>query len=159
VNLGGHNMVRMSDLKELCTSLGFDEVQTLLASGNVAFSAKRKPSEATIAEAIRATCGPSVRVMLRSGPELRSVVERNPFHPIRNPSHLIVFFLEREPAGQIAYAGPEIFHVDGCELYVDYANGQGRSKLTSNLIERSLGVAGTGRNWNTINKLLALERV
>jgi uncharacterized protein (DUF1697 family) len=156
VNVTGRNIVRMSDLRELCTSLGFENVQTLLASGNVVFDAKRRPSEAKIAEAIRASSGPTIKVMLRSEAELRGVVERNPFVPVRDPSYLLVFFLDREPSGRIVYTGPETFHVVGREVYVDYVNGVGKSKLTSNLIERSLGVAGTARNWNTVTKLLAL---
>jgi hypothetical protein len=39
---------------------------------------------------------------------------------------------------------------------VVYPEGIGRSKLTSNLIEKKLGRRGTGRHWNTELKLAAL---
>jgi len=155
INVTGRNMIRMADLKELCTSsLGFADVQTLLQSGNVVFSAKRKPSEAAIAEAIRASFGLSIKVMVRNEPELRAVVENNPFTPIRNPGHLLVVFLDREAAPGAVWPGPEKIHVAGREVYVDYVNGVGQSKLN---LERLLGRAGTGRNWNTVTKLLALS--
>jgi hypothetical protein len=32
----------------------------------------------------------------------------------------------------------------------------GRSRLTTALIEKTLGTRGTGRNWNTVLKLQAL---
>lgn len=156
INVVGRNMLRMSDLQALCTSLGFANVRTLLQSGNVAFEAKRRPSEAKIAQAIRESAGLDIKVMLRDEAELRAVVARNPFLPVRNPSQLLVFFLEREASGPIVYPGPETFHVAGRELYVDYVNGAGRSKLTTALIERCVGCAGTARNWNTVTKLLAL---
>jgi uncharacterized protein (DUF1697 family) len=156
INVTGRNVLRMDDLRELCTSIGFANVRTLLASGNVVFEAKRKPTEKQIAEAIREAAGLDIKVMLRNEAELRSAVERNPFNPVRDPARLLVFFLDRAPAGRIVYSGPETFHVDGREVYVDYVNGVGTSKLTSNLIERSLGVSGTARNWNTVTKLLAL---
>ena len=159
INVGGRNLLRMSDLKALCTSLGFENVQTLLQSGNVAFEAKRKPSAAQIAEAIP---GLDVKVMLRTEAELRNVVANNPFTPVRNPGLLHVLFLERpapadaEAKLRATYAGPERFHVAGREAYIDYVNGAGTSKLTNAFLERILGCAATARNWNTVTKLLDL---
>jgi len=162
VNVVGRNVVRMDDLKTLCTDLGYRDVRTLLNSGNVVFNAKRATPK-QIEEAIRKHSKLDIKVMLRTEDELRDVVARNPFATIRNPSHLLVFVLDREPAaGAVTalrekYQGPEVFHAAGRELYVDYVEGVGRSKLTSNLIERTLGVAGTGRNWNTVTRLLTFS--
>ena len=55
-----------------------------------------------------------------------------------------------------ANAGPEEFRLSVRELYICYPNGIGRSKLTNALIEKRLGTVGTGRNWNTVTKLLEL---
>ncbi len=161
INVGGHNMLRMADLRTLCTSLGYADVRTVLQSGNVIFRAKR----ATAKQLEEAT---GVRVILRTENELRAVVADNPFETIRNPSLLLVIFLDKPASPDAAarlraiYKGPEIFHVNGREMYVDYVyvdyvNGAGRSKLTNALIERTLGVAGTARNWNTVTRLLELS--
>ena len=48
------------------------------------------------------------------------------------------------------------FALRGRELYVHYPNGQGRSKLTVDYIEKALGTVGTARNWNTVQKLRAM---
>jgi uncharacterized protein (DUF1697 family) len=155
INVGGRNLVRMSDLRALCTSLGYEDVRTLLQSGNVVFRARKATPKA-----METALG--VRVILRTEAELRAVVANNPFETIRNPGHLHVIFLDRAATAEAAaklranYKGPEIFHVKGREMYVDYVNGAGRSKLTHGLIERTLGVAGTARNWNTVTRLLAL---
>jgi len=160
VNVVGRNVVRMEDLKTLCTDLGYRDVRTLLNSGNVVFSAKRATPK-QIEDAIRKHSQLEIKVMLRTEDELRNVVARNPFETIRDPSSLLVIFLDRDPAAAAVarlreiYHGPEVFHAAGRELYVDYVDGVGRSKLTSNLIERTLGVSGTGRNWNTVTRLLS----
>ena len=103
------------------------------------------------------------KVMLRTEKELRDVVANNPLEVV-NPSRLLVFFLDGEVPDaaeklRAAYKdkGRETFAAAGRELYVDYVDGIARSKLTIYLIERTLGVAGTARNWNTVNRLLALS--
>jgi uncharacterized protein (DUF1697 family) len=74
----------------------------------------------------------------------------------------VVSFLISEPGPEskqkIAQikVGPEELHLDGRELYIYYAGGMGTSKLTPAVIERTLKVSGTGRNWNTVTKLLEM---
>jgi uncharacterized protein (DUF1697 family) len=92
------------------------------------------------------------------------VVAGNPFpdEAERDPGHLVVMFLKTAPrakavqALQAAIEGPESVRAAGKHLYVAYPAGIGRSKLTNTLIEKKLGVRGTGRNWNTVLKRAAL---
>jgi uncharacterized protein (DUF1697 family) len=58
---------------------------------------------------------------------------------------------------QAATRGPEKVRAHGRHAYITYPAGIGRSKLTPALIEPKLGCRGTGRNWNTVLKLLALS--
>jgi len=145
----------MSELRELCTGLGYEDVRTLLNSGNVMFRAKK----ATPKELEEALGG--VRVILRTEAELRKVIANNPFETIREPGHLLVVFLDKKASPdtlRARYKGPEIIRGgDARELYIDYVNGVGRSKLTHYLIERTLGVTATARNWNTVTRLAALS--
>ena len=62
----------------------------------------------------------------------------------------------RVKALQAAIVGPEIVRAKGRHAYIVYPDGMGRSRLTSALIERTLGTRGTARNWNTVLKLGAL---
>jgi uncharacterized protein (DUF1697 family) len=57
-----------------------------------------------------------------------------------------------------AIKGRERVEVDGRHAYLFYPDGIGRSKLTNAVIESRLGARGTGRNWNTVQKLAALAR-
>ena len=57
-----------------------------------------------------------------------------------------------------AIVGAEIVRAEGRHLYAVYPDGVGRSRLTTQLIEKHLGTRGTGRNWNTVLKLMELAR-
>jgi uncharacterized protein (DUF1697 family) len=155
INVVGRNVVRMSELRDLCTSLGWANVRTLLNSGNVIFRAQKATPKA-LEDAL------GVRVILRTEAELRKVVKNNPFDPVRNPSYLHVAFVDKKVSADTlrdAYGdkGPEVIRGGpGRELYIDYVNGVGRSKLSHGFIERTLGATATLRNWNTVTKLLAL---
>ena len=150
INVGGHKKVAMADVKRICESLGYTNVRTLLNSGNVIFEAK-KPDAAKLEAAIGA------KVILRTPEDLAEAVANNPFDT-SDPGHLVVMFLDGKPERGIDWPSPEQAHLAGRHLFLYYPDGQGRSKLTNALIEKTLKVAGTARNWNTVTKLVALTR-
>lgn len=157
INVGGRNMIRMDALKALHESLGFKDVRTHLQSGNVVFRAKAVDA-AKIEKAIKKTFDAEITVIVRSAAELREVVEANPF-PQRaaEANRFVVVFLSGETTGNLdAYTGPEEKQILGRELYVYFGAGMADSKLTNALIEKKLGVRGTARNWNTVNRMLEL---
>ena len=167
VNVGGRNLIGMSDLRASFLGLGFTGARTLLQSGNVVFDGGRRSSAAleTLLEGETEKCF-RVRVdyMVRTAKEWRETVAGNPFgdEARKDPSHLVVMFLKQTPragaerALRAAIKGPERVRVAGRHAYIVYPAGIGRSKLTPALLERELGARGTGRNWNTILKLGAL---
>ena len=70
-------------------------------------------------------------------------------------------FMANEPEKEAhervrAIKGPEELHLSGRELYLYYPDGMGRSKLTPAVIEKAVKVRGTGRNWNSVRKLLEM---
>ena len=167
VNLGPHNKIAMSDLRRFLTGLGMHHVQTLLQSGNAVFQSSGRASaqlELAIEEAVSAQLHLETAVLIRSQAEWKRMIARNPFarEAREDPSHLLAVPLKEAPsrgaaeALQKAIAGRELVRVDGRCAYVVYPDGIGRSKLTSALIEKTLGTQGTGRNWNTVVKLDAL---
>jgi uncharacterized protein (DUF1697 family) len=157
INVGGRNMIRMDALKALHESLGYKDVRTHLQSGNVVFRAKSADA-AKIEKAIKKAFDADISVIVRSTGELRAAVEANPF-PKRaaEANRFVVVFLSGQPSGDLeSYTGPEEKQIVGRELYIYYSGDMARSKLTNALIERKLGVKGTARNWNTVNKMLEL---
>ena len=159
VNVGGRTLP-MAELREVVESLGFGDVRTYIQSGNVLFSAPRRPKPDVVEAAIARRFGLEVDVMLRSPAELRRVIERNPF-PNAEPSRLHVGFMARRPApadvaalDEEAFA-PEQFAILGTELYLHLPNGMGRTKLPDYVLRR-VKVPTTVRNWNTVTKLAEL---
>jgi uncharacterized protein (DUF1697 family) len=110
--------------------------------------------------AITDATGLEIVAFVRSAKHLRDTIDSNPFAR-RNlePTKLVVVFLKtpvKKQAVDVSKYGPEEVVIGGSELYIHYPNGQGRSKLTSAVLAREIGVPGTARNWNTTNKLLEL---
>ncbi|MCI0351600.1 MAG: DUF1697 domain-containing protein [Acidobacteriales bacterium] len=164
INVGGHKMVAMSDLRDLCEALGFSEVKSLLQSGNLVFQSDRRAGaalERLLEVETAKRLGVSADYIVRSATEWKAIVARNPFpdEAESDPGHFVVMCLKTAPqasdvkALQAAFNGPEEVRCVSKQLYVTYPEGIGRSKLTNALIEKKLGTRGTGRNWNTVLKL------
>lgn len=166
VNVGGIK-VSMADLKVLLVNLGFEDVRTLLNSGNVVFRGKSKAGadlEKLLEAEFAKKAGRPTEFFVRTAEEWKSIIDRNPMtdEARRDPGHLLVVVLKRAPSDQeveslrAAIVGPEIVQADGKQAYIYYPAGVGQSKLTAKLIEKHLGSPGTGRNWNTTLKLAAM---
>lgn len=166
VNVGGHTLIPMTGLKEALSDAGLADVSSHLQSGNLIVPPSPRGSEATAAlieDVIADRFGKQVAVLIRTGDEMADIVARNPFAESGvEPKLQHVVFLEKAPsASRIAGLDPERspsdrFEVSGSEIFVEYPNGSGRSKLDLAYFEKVLGVAGTARNWNTVAKLADL---
>ena len=168
INLAGRNRVPMPELRTSFEALGLEDVVTYIQSGNVVFRSSTGRAEelaarieGRIAEAFRI----EVVVVLRTPAELRRIAGGNPFLKRgADPSRLHVVFLSGRPAKKAAAqldprrSPPDEFRLEGREIYLHLPNGFGRSKLTVDYFERSLGVDATARNWKTLTKLVALTR-
>ncbi len=164
VNLAGRNSVAMADLRAWIEKLGFSNPRTLLQSGNLIFDGRARSAarlEAMLEAEARKRFKFDIAIALRTADDFAVVVDRNPFpkEAVSDPGHLLVVFMKGAIAPgnlealQAAIVGREVVRADGRHLYAVYRDGVGRSKLTAALIERKLGVVGTGRNWNTVLKL------
>jgi uncharacterized protein (DUF1697 family) len=165
INVGGKSQIPMEALRALYRSLGFPSVKTHLNSGNVIFAAPGRVGAAALAKriegAIEKEFGFRPAVMLRTPAELDDTLAHNPFREeeASDPSRLLVMFLAAAAAKDAAQRlgrasdGPEKIEVGKRETYLYYPNGIGRSKLTTALLERHLGTAGTARNWRTVSKV------
>lgn len=167
VNVVGRNKIKMDQLRALYESLKFTGCQTHIQSGNVVFTtneADLTALAARIEKAIERKFGFRPSVILRTSAELRDIIARNPFAKRRGiePNKLLVGFLARDPGVEIvaklrAIKGfPEELRCDGRELYVYFPNGVGRAELSWSTIDRAVKTPLTGRNWNSVTKLLAI---
>jgi uncharacterized protein (DUF1697 family) len=166
INLGAVNKVPMKELRTMFEDLGYEDVRTHLQSGNVVFEGKSSTSKKLAAEiegAISKVFDLEVPVIVRTRRELERVAGGNPF-PTEGvkASWLHVMFLS-EPASPKAIktldpdrSPQDQFEVKGGEIFLRFGKGSGRSKLTIDYFEKKLGTKATGRNWNTVVKVLEL---
>ena len=166
INVAGNKMVAMSDLRDLLTQLGFANAKSLLQSGNLTFDAPRsaKNLEQLLEKESATRLGLETVFFVRTPAEWDAIIEKNPFpkEAKDDPGRLVVLFLKDARDGatlQKAIKGREVARGEGRQIYVYYPDGQGRSKLTNALIEKTLATRATARNWNTVLKLGRVDSV
>ena len=162
VNLGPTRKISMPQLRELATELGYADVATYIASGNLILSTDKEAAtiERELTGAIHTTFGHRVDVTVRTPAELERVLADNPY-PDGNPSQVTVAFLTgpvaptaADKVAALAVEG-ERYAFGDREIYVDYAHGIGNSKLAAKF-SAAVGVGATVRNVRTVEKLLEL---
>lgn len=170
INVSGHKIVPMAELKTLYESLRLSAVQTYIQSGNVIFTTEDTLTDLELAEmlerAILKRFNFTVPVIVRNVSELDQLISNNPFDVEEGigKEKLYVTFLSDVPdkAAMERIDGidcsPDRFIVRGREIYLYCVNGYGRTKLNNNYFEQKLKLSATTRNWNTVNKLFAMAQ-
>src|SRR3954453_22972398 len=168
VNVGGRK-VTSPQLKQVATALGHTSVTTYVNSGNLVLVAA---SGADVAAGLSAgfadEFGFDIPVIARTLQEWDAVVDGVPFttEVSQAPAHLVAVFWDGPVAATAKGFDPTRYGRETVawaarETYAYYPDGQGRPKLTIDVLSRAAGRVGTARNWNTVLALqkLARERV
>ena len=164
INVSGHNMIKMADLKAELFHLGFQNLGTYLQSGNVVFESDLTSStalEKLISEEILRGFGFNIMVKVIGKREFQQAYKSNPFFANSeiDTKQLYYIHLKGEPDLDVFMElqndekFPEQMNLEGEVIYVNYVKGFGRSKLSGNILERKLKVSATARNHNTMKKL------
>ena len=167
INVGGHNKIKMADLRDLYVALGMQGPRTILQSGNVVFACGDKNlarAKERIEAGIQQRFGLDVQVILRSSAAFRATLARHPFSPaqLERGNHAMIAFLSGEvnadavAALRADYPGNEMIVAAADALFVFYTDGVARSKLDNKRLERALGFAANMRNWKTCQRILKL---
>lgn len=156
VNVGGTGKLAMSDLRRLCEEGGLRDVTTYIQSGNVVFRSARAEAgvKKLLERALAAQLGKPCGVLVRQAEELRALLAQNPFPDAATNRVLVLFLDEKPPAAalkQVVAPDGEQVRPSGRHLFIHFPDGLGRSKLKLPLLQ-----VGTGRNLNTVRKLLEL---
>jgi uncharacterized protein (DUF1697 family) len=165
VNVGTAKRIAMADLRRVFEDLGYDDVRTLLNSGNVVFTIRNAASRdhaARVQNAIADRLGVRSRVVVLTRQEVADAVAANPLISVAdNPSRLLVLALA-DPNGMAQLKPllkerwtPEALVVGKRVAYLWCARGIGVSRLWT-MVNRALGDGGTARNMATMAKLLAI---
>jgi uncharacterized protein (DUF1697 family) len=167
VNVGGRT-VKMEALRKHFGALGFGNVETFIASGNVLFDSAartRRPIETKIEDHLRARLGFEVATMVRSMPEMAVIAGHDPFPgvDIGAPDHaLYVAFARTEPGAdakrkiESMRSDANDFCVRGAEVYWLRRERSMQTLAIGTKLEKAIGVPSTMRNITTVRKLAAL---
>ena len=126
---------KMPELRRCFERAGFTDVQTLLSSGNVAFSA-RAASPAALERKAEAAMASA----------LRQLLESDPFRAFRLPAKA-----KRVVPLPIELEGARVLAVKGSEVFTAYVPGP-RGPVFMALIEKTFGRDVTTRTWDTVRK-------
>lgn len=172
INVGGHNKVRMDELKNLFLSMGLTRVQTYIQSGNVLFdsaddaSSLRQRLELEIERAFSL----SISVVLRTADELERIIANCPFPQTARTKAVasaevetfyVSLLLETPDPKDIEQLNGFVseldeFQIQNREVYLLLRSGIRNSRLANNLFR--LNIPSTIRNWKTISKLYTLAK-
>lgn len=165
INVGGHN-VTMEKLRALFEGLGFKDVETFIASGNVIFTSNSKNAgalERKVEDHLHKSLGYEVKTFLRTESELAAIAQHAPFKrgEVESAAAVCVGFLTEPLAAEsrksLMALRSEIddFHVRGREVYWLCKLKQSDSKFSNMLFEKTVKVRVTFRGTNTVARLAA----
>lgn len=168
INVGGKNRVPMADLKQCLESLGFSNVTTYIASGNVVLQSDSHPHQIQVQiERALPTCfaldTEVIRVQVLSKDELKRVVDRKPAGFGEQPDRFhsdVIFLIDIDAAEAMAVFDPRegvdrVWQGEGVIYSQRLSAERAKSrlgKIIGTLHYRSMTI----RNWNTTVKLLEL---
>ena len=164
INVGG-NQLKMAELKAVLEQAGFENVATVVASGNVLFDHPRAADaklEGEIARVVKEGFGIDTFAAVRSATELEAALAESPFAGEGEDKFVHVHFLEEQPSrGQFdklvadqAPRGDEKLAQGTRCLHIDFVEGVANSKLTGAFMEKRLGCRGTARNVRSIRRII-----
>ncbi len=163
INVGGKNKIKMETLREVCGSLGFENVKTYINSGNVIFEMMKSDDRklaVTIENAIEKEFALKIKVIMRTVSEIKDIIANNPFAgQFENDKDLHVLFLDEELPDEkrrILLSNNnenEMFAVGNREIFSLLRVSVLDSLLSKDYIGKKLKVSATARNWRTVNKI------
>ena len=165
INVGGAGRLPMADLRAALADAGAENVQSLIASGNLVFDlgcADAAEVGAMVGDVIDAGFGFRPDVMALRPEAVAEALAAQPFPDADGKAVHLVFPAQGIPEGAVPLLaghctdGEAVAAGAHC-LYVHYPNGSGRSKLAGR-IERALGGPATARNLNTVRRLSAMAK-
>ncbi len=165
INVGGKNLIKMTDLAACFESLGLANVRTYIQSGNVIFSADGSDSArlaSQLEDALSKTFHYDLTVVVRSDKEMKDIVRRAPkgFGSDPGAYRYDVIFLKEPLTSSEAMKSitvkegvDQAFAGKGVLYFSRLISRASQSRLTR-IIGTPIYQSMTIRNWNTTTKLL-----
>lgn len=162
INVGGHSIVSMNDLRNAFEKCGLTNVRTMLNSGNVLFSTPKgtaRTLERLLENCLEKIMKKKINVIVRTKKDIEKLVAAEPFAGIRvtKETRLYITFLQQKPkrALHIPYTSDDgffrILALKKGEIYSTLTlSPQKKTTDAMTILEKEFGKQVTTRNWNTI---------
>jgi uncharacterized protein (DUF1697 family) len=162
INVGKAKRIAMADLRTLLEQLGYENVRTVLQSGNVVLDASTAPTSAALGDAVFDATGVRAGVIVIPAGRFLRALAANPLAEVStDPSRAIITFLETVPdAAAVSRPtdeelSPERLAFGDDAIYQWLPEAVLATKLPTSFFER-LGGHATGRNLRTAERIAAL---
>lgn len=169
INVGGKNLIKMSDLAACFEALGLENVRTYIQSGNVLFRSKDQ-DEQRLTESIETALAQmfhyDASLVLRSEAEMQAIVGNAPGEFGSDPEtyrYNVIFLKEPLTADEVMRqvtlkeGVDQAFAGDGVTYFSNLISRASSSRL-SKIISLPIYQYMTIRNWNTTTKLLQMMK-
>ena len=151
---------KMPELRRALEKAGYENVKTVLGSGNIVFDAPKAANDAVakkVEAAIENTVGKAFLTIVRSVDELNALIDSDPFKGVRlkPDSKRIVTFLRTAPKAlklPIEQDEARILKLEDATLFTVYAPTP-KGPVFMKLIEGAVGKEQTTRTWDTVQKV------
>lgn len=153
---------KMPALRKALENAGFENVKTILASGNVSFlgpaASPRRKVDAAIETALKRRC----LTILRPLADLQALIDADPYRKLKLPAGAkrIVTFLAEAPAKKvklpIVQQEAGIYLIKDLDVFSAYVPQPGNPFFMT-LLERTFGQEITTRTWDTVKKVVASQ--
>lgn len=152
---------KMTELKRAFELAGFQDVETVLSSGNVVFDTRKRSEKAIVRraeEAMEEHLGRSFATRVRRVDDLRALLETDPFEAfaVDPEAKRVVTFLSEKPSDDLELpvdrGGARILAVLGREAFTAYIPSD-KGPVFMTLIEDTFGKDVTTRTWATVSKV------
>jgi uncharacterized protein (DUF1697 family) len=170
INVAGHAIVKMTDLRDAFAAAGCKNVRTYIQSGNVIFESPEEDSAAIfqrIRDELRGLLGAEPGILFRTVREIEGIIRAAPFKSLESDPaiKLYVAFLSGKPTSKPRFPllsdkeALEAVAMKNREVFiVSRRKKNGFYGFPNNFIEKELGVSATSRNWSTVTKIVQFVR-
>lgn len=159
INVGGRNLLKMQEVRQRFADLGFGNVSSYKASGNILFETDVKPDDIVkkVKEDLLELSGRDLEVFLRTSSQIRKIIELNPFKGREaDSSKLYITFIPHKTSEEVKLPlwsrnnDVEIILARNGEVFSQTFLHKGRFGAPNKFVENEFEVPATTRNWNTI---------
>ncbi len=166
INVGGHT-VKMDHLRKLFEALGYSNVATFIASGNVIFESPAESAqtlETQIERHLQQALGYDVATFIRTPSELAAIANYQPFTSAELDAaghSLYIAFLPAPPTAESQHklmalrSTVDDFQIHGREVYWLCRTKMSESAFSGAILEKTIRMPATIRNSTTVKKLAA----